>query len=642
MLICSRCGREEFGNATHCRQCGALLPFKTVLDLPTFGAPSESLCLNCGAKLPALAARCAVCGQPASGGPEEIPTEVGRIDRGAVRNEVAAGETGTETSTRGGGEFDETLGRAERGGVSPFAEPAPGPEPRSATAQIRAVFTSLQPQSPAAGPAPAVAPASVPAGVKLARSLADEFVDDESEAETAPERTARERAMAVVAAEVVGGQETGPLPVTTLVLEPTVPVPEEVVAALRARRNSAPAVPPAVAPAEAKALPPQFAPLDSEPPLAAPHPAPDSPEQRLACASRAVERSIDRSSPHLAAIKAGAVHVEPPRPAPAVRAALEPALAQGRQRGAVGHDDATAVYPALNKQSLSPDAVAVGVPTGRTDSRDEVRLIDDGPSLCSACGATVAGGNRFCGECGRPIAPHRQTRAIPQQRRRDDEDNTAGAACRARLVLVRGGGAVGAVWSLGGDVNRVGRVHGNVVFGNDPFLSPWHATFFYRDTRLLVRDDNSRNGVFLRLRRPEQLQERDRICIGRQLFVLLSRASWAPVVVSAGDETDTRWLASPRGMEAIYLARVFASGDTEVYLRHQRTLTLGRNGCDVNFPDDDFLSQRHCRILRSGEYTVVEDLGSRNGTFLAIRGERALENGDELMIGNQVLRVDIL
>lgn len=647
MLICPKCGREEFGKATHCRQCGALLPFKTVLDLPRFGTPSSQLCPHCGTQLPPLAGHCSVCGTSLRPPPDEVPTEVGRADPG--------GDGGTpddEQPTRAHADDDPTIGRADWSQSSPFAEPPPGPEPRSETAQIRAVFTSLQPDA-----APrSFAPASVPAGVRLARSLAEEFVDEEYEVETLPERTARERAMAIVAADAPAAEDPNAETMLARPLEPTLPVPESVVAELRARRTGVTAA--ATSP-------------------------PDSPEHRLAAASRAVERSVDRSSPRIAAIRAGSGQAESSPAAPAehgaVRVALEPPLAQGRQRSPIGHDDQTTVYPAVQKKGtpvagaavedalgrpsvaeqeaaerLAGDAIPntenevagplppMGPPSVGPSSLEQVQLVDDSAMTCGACGAAIAAGIRFCGECGRPVAVSRQTRAIPQQRQRDDEDNTAATACRARLVLVRGSGAVGTVWPLGNDVNRAGRVHGSVVIASDPFLSPWHATFFYRDAQLLVRDDNSRNGVFIRLRKPEPLQERDRVCIGRQLLMLLSRASWSPQVAAATDATDTRLLASPRGMEAIYLARIFTSGDTEVYMRHQRTLSLGRSGCDINFAEDDYLSQRHCRVLRSGDYTVIEDLGSRNGTFLAIQGERALENGDELMIGNQVLRAEIL
>src|SRR5215813_4203537 len=42
----------------------------------------------------------------------------------------------------------------------------------------------------------------------------------------------------------------------------------------------------------------------------------------------------------------------------------------------------------------------------------------------------------------------------------------------------------------------IGSRHGNLVFSDDPFLSPQHATLTVRNGRLHLRDDSSASGVF--------------------------------------------------------------------------------------------------------------------------------------------------
>ncbi|MFN2442913.1 MAG: FHA domain-containing protein [Thermoanaerobaculia bacterium] len=52
------------------------------------------------------------------------------------------------------------------------------------------------------------------------------------------------------------------------------------------------------------------------------------------------------------------------------------------------------------------------------------------------------------------------------------------------------------------------------------------------------------------------------------------------------------------------------------------------------------VSRRHARIITSGTTTRLEDLGSRNGTFLGeerIEGPRPLANGDQIRLGSEEL-----
>jgi pSer/pThr/pTyr-binding forkhead associated (FHA) protein len=65
-------------------------------------------------------------------------------------------------------------------------------------------------------------------------------------------------------------------------------------------------------------------------------------------------------------------------------------------------------------------------------------------------------------------------------------------------------------------------------------------------------------------------------------------------------------------------------------------VTIGR-GRDAGLVlADELVSRRHARVTPSGPGAVVEDLGSRNGTFLngdGIHGPTRLEPGDQLQLG---------
>lgn len=67
---------------------------------------------------------------------------------------------------------------------------------------------------------------------------------------------------------------------------------------------------------------------------------------------------------------------------------------------------------------------------------------------------------------------------------------------------------------------------------------------------------------------------------------------------------------------------------------------FGRAEGDHTFPLDIFMSGRHAKILkRDGRFSLL-DVGSRNGTFLKIRGETPLRTGDVILAGKQLLRYD--
>lgn len=69
-------------------------------------------------------------------------------------------------------------------------------------------------------------------------------------------------------------------------------------------------------------------------------------------------------------------------------------------------------------------------------------------------------------------------------------------------------------------------------------------------------------------------------------------------------------------------------------------LTVGRGGgCGVVIPDDQFVSTVHARLFRRGSDLFVEDLGSRNGTFVngqQIQAVTRIKRGDRVQFGETV------
>jgi predicted amidophosphoribosyltransferase len=68
---------------------------------------------------------------------------------------------------------------------------------------------------------------------------------------------------------------------------------------------------------------------------------------------------------------------------------------------------------------------------------------------------------------------------------------------------------------------------------------------------------------------------------------------------------------------------------------------LGRVKGDITFPDDDYMSGRHARIVRKGNQYWLSDEGSRNGTFIRITGDVELKPGDMILVGKQLFLFEL-
>lgn len=64
--------------------------------------------------------------------------------------------------------------------------------------------------------------------------------------------------------------------------------------------------------------------------------------------------------------------------------------------------------------------------------------------------------------------------------------------------------------------------------------------------------------------------------------------------------------------------------------------TLGRGDVEIQL-EDPFASSRHAHITLQGQFVVIEDLGSTNGTYLneqPLSGPQPLHPGDRIRIGD--------
>jgi pSer/pThr/pTyr-binding forkhead associated (FHA) protein len=209
-----------------------------------------------------------------------------------------------------------------------------------------------------------------------------------------------------------------------------------------------------------------------------------------------------------------------------------------------------------------------------------------------------------------------------------------------RLVVIKGEGGDGLTFHLSGTNHTVGRETGDILFSEDQFLDPEHARFTVQGGRLFVKGLESANGIFVRIKSPAPLDDGDCFLVGEQLLKLDSEE----LPPGEPDEFGTYAYSSPRPDGRYRVIQLLAGGgEGRVISAQSGSLTMGREGNVLNFPSDRFISGRHARLDAASDthHVYLTDTGSRNGTFIRVKGAQELFHGDYLFVGQQLLRVEI-
>jgi adenylate cyclase len=199
-------------------------------------------------------------------------------------------------------------------------------------------------------------------------------------------------------------------------------------------------------------------------------------------------------------------------------------------------------------------------------------------------------------------------------------------------------GAAGNVAELKNNRLTLGRSQGDLQYPADASLAPLHARFFVEDGQLFVEDLSDR-GVFVGLVATYMMQDGDVILIGKQLLQFKEKS--AAVVAAAATGTNIFDISAITQEPVAQFVRM-AGDRPDFSVRFpllEQEVTWGRNKGTYCFPDDGFMSRAHAKIYLRGENYFLEDVGSRNGTFVKVRGNMPVPLGAMVMAGGQLLKV---
>lgn len=303
----------------------------------------------------------------------------------------------------------------------------------------------------------------------------------------------------------------------------------------------------------------------------------------------------------------------------------------GQAEAVVSSRASLAAEPSPSSRISKPPTPPTGVEARLGSSHPDA---DEGRTRCPGCASVVPSSFKFCYVCGNPL--EREGSVAPAVPDRQTEKPAHNA--RGRLVFLRSDGSAGDSFALEAGKTVVGREVGG-IFSRDFYLSPRHATFLFQGSTLTVADENSLNGVYLRIpaKVPVELADPAVLRMGQQLVRVEAMSSSSKAKISQ----DIEVAGSPVSGIVGRVSLVIAERETgNSFCIDEDGILLGREGGDVLFPEDGYVSALHCRIYLHEGRLAVMDMGSSNGVFLRINAKAQLDNGSVILLGQQLCRVE--
>ncbi len=207
-----------------------------------------------------------------------------------------------------------------------------------------------------------------------------------------------------------------------------------------------------------------------------------------------------------------------------------------------------------------------------------------------------------------------------------------------KLQVVKKDGTVGPEYMLHSTLT-IGRSGGDIRFPSDPNISALHARIAVDGGKVFVEDiSNGGESVFVRLSAAYTLQDGDIVIMGNQVFRFHENAVAMKAATMVGATlADISSLTSGAVAEFVHLD---SSGNpAQRHSLRTETVEFGRTQGTYTFPEDKLMSRVHARVLQRGEDFVIEDAGSRNGTFVKVRGKAPVPVGSAVLVGSRLLKL---
>lgn len=259
---------------------------------------------------------------------------------------------------------------------------------------------------------------------------------------------------------------------------------------------------------------------------------------------------------------------------------------------------------------------------------------------CTQCGSPIQPGFGFCGHCGNRVVEAAPPPPPPPPPPPRPSGNSSAPVMR--VVVLRGPVAEGSSYGLRQGHTSIGCA-GDIALPIDSGLDEIHVVLSATQGRVDIVDVPGASGVWRRIREPAQLRSGDTVFAGEQYLIVRLGDDAPRERVDGGHDVPEETFGTPLPAPMLHITQLLGAGiPGRVASTDKAMLTVGRENCDLSFPQDRFMSGRHLRIERDGDSLSLIDVGSLNGTFSPVGAVPvSLQAGDEIMVGSLLFRVDV-
>lgn len=216
----------------------------------------------------------------------------------------------------------------------------------------------------------------------------------------------------------------------------------------------------------------------------------------------------------------------------------------------------------------------------------------------------------------------------------------AAAVPKYKLQRMLKDGSIGDQYPIKGEKLEVGRFRGDLQFADDDKMAPIHARFSTEKDQLFVEDISGVSSVFIGLIATYTLRDGDIVRMGEQMFRFREKVEVVANAAARGTTIiDLSSTMDEPVAQLIFVGPDFLDTPASLPLNEEE-VSFGRSRGTYIFPEDPFMSRAHCKIYHRGEDFYIEDVGSRNGTFIKVRSKAPVPKGATVLVGSQVFRID--
>ncbi len=171
--------------------------------------------------------------------------------------------------------------------------------------------------------------------------------------------------------------------------------------------------------------------------------------------------------------------------------------------------------------------------------------------------------------------------------------------------------------------------------------APRHANFVYENGQLVVRDEGSLNGVYVRVRgqTPARSRSATRSCVASSC----SASSGRPRTRQVPRPTDLLLCVAAQA-HPFRVVQMLAGGGAGMAFCATGPSSDRSAAKSATSTSPSTCTCRHARARRDHARTAASslvDIDSKNGTYVRVKSAQPLHHGDYLFLGRQLLRVEI-